>query len=269
MQKAATAGDSSDPLFIASVSKAMRVLETIGESPEPIGLTQIAERTGFGKSAVQRLTHTLGLLGYLEKDPGTRRYRISVRALDLTYGFLSKDPLVSEAMLQLIDARARTGETINMGRLSGTDFIYMVRLPAYRLNVGAALIGKRQPGYCTSGGRAILSLMPRASAEALLDARPLLPLTPHTITDRARILEMTDQARRDGFAITDQEVTMGELAVSAPITDAYGQPLGAVQSSVSTTSWTPARVREDLAPRVVETARLISRARAPASVPRA
>ncbi|MEX2519972.1 MAG: IclR family transcriptional regulator [Paracoccaceae bacterium] len=255
----ATAEAGGDRLAIASVRKAMVVLETVAMHSEPIGLTRIAEATGFGKSAVQRLTHTLGALGYLEKDPSTRRYRLTVRMLDLTYGFLSKDPLITSGMLQLIDARERIGETLNMGRLEGTDFIYTVRMPAHRLSIIGALIGRRQPAFCTSGGRAVLSRMPRMAAEALIDARPLQALTPNTTIDRGRLIELIEQARIEGFSATDQEVMMGELAVSAPITDEYGQPIGAVQCSVSTAAWTFERMRAELAPQVMETARLISR----------
>ncbi len=250
----------TDALTIASVQKAMAVLEAVATQPEPVGLTRIAELTGFGRSAVQRLTHTLGALGYLDKDPSTRRYRLAVRVLDLTYGYLSKDPLIANGMLQLIDARKRIGETINMGRIEGADFIYTVRMPAHRLSVIGGLIGRRQPAFCTSGGRAMMSRMPQAAAEALLDARPRDPLTARTITDRSRILELIDQARAEGFAATDQEVMMGELAVAAPILDEYGLPIGAVQSSVSTAAaWTVERVRAELAPEIMETARLISR----------
>lgn len=251
---------AANPLAIASVRKAMHVLEVIAAHPEPIGLTRIAELTGHGKSAAQRLTHTLGEAGYIEKDPSTRRYRLTVRALDLAYGFLSKDALTNAAMLLLIDARGRLGQAINMGRLEGADFIYTIRMPGHRLSVIGGLIGRRQPAFCASGGRAILSQMPPASVEALLDARPREALTPMTVTDRARLLELIDQARQEGFSATNQQVMMGELAAAAPIIDEYGLPVGAVQSSVSTAEWSFERVRAELAPQILETARLISRA---------
>ncbi|SMF64239.1 transcriptional regulator, IclR family [Tistlia consotensis] len=253
--------ERGEGLFVASVERTMRVLEAVAANQAPIGLTEIAAATGFGKSAVQRLTHTLTSVGYLEKDPATRRYRMTVRALDLAHGFLVTDPLINEGLLHLIDASERCGETVNMGKLEGTDFIYVARLPAHRMNVAAALIGRRQPAYCASGGRAIMSLLPRQEVEALLDARPLRALTPLTTTDRGRILEIVEQARLEGFCATNQEVLLGELAVSAPISDQFGRPVGAVQSSVSTASWTLEAVREKLAPQVMEAARLISRPR--------
>ena len=260
-QPAGRQGVEGDGLYVTAVERAMRVLEVVAARMAPISLTEIATATGFGKSAAQRLTHTLTALGYLEKNPETRRYRMTVRALDLAHGFLITDPLINEGLLHLIDASERAGETINMGKLDGSDFIYIARLPAHRMNVSAALIGRRQPAYCASGGRAIMSQMPATEVEALLDSRELHALTPLTITDRVRILEIIEQARLDGFSITNQEVLLGEIAVSAPITDEAGLPLGAVQSSVSTAAWTLEAVREKLAPQVMEAARLISRPR--------
>src|SRR3546814_17957336 len=92
---------------------------------------------------------------------------MTVRALDLAHGFLITDPLINEGLLHLIDASERAGETLNMGKLDGSDFIYIARLPAHRMNVAAALIGRRQPAYCASGGRAILSQIPQSEVEAL------------------------------------------------------------------------------------------------------
>lgn len=249
---------AADPLFIAAVERAMRVLEIVSHRHAPMSLTEIAAASGLGKSAAQRLTHTLAALGYLSKDPETRRYAVTVRALDLAHGFLSADPLTNAGLLHLIDTREACGETINMGRLEGTDFIYTARLPARRANVASALVGRRQPAYCASGGRAMMSRMSPDDVARLLDARPLAALTPMTLTDRDQVLERIDQARREGFAATDQEVLMGELAVSAPITDRDGASIGAVQGSVSTASWTLDRVRAELAPKVMEAARLIS-----------
>src|SRR3546814_11841720 len=109
----------------------------------PISLTEIAAATGFGKSASQRLTHTLTALGYLEKNPETRRYRMTVRALDLAHGFLITDPLINEGLLHLIDASERAGETLNMGKLDGSDFIYIARSEERR-------VGKECVSTCRS-----------------------------------------------------------------------------------------------------------------------
>src|SRR3546814_15312937 len=104
---------------------------------------------------------------------------------------------------------------------------------ADRMNVGAALIWRWRPAYCASGGSAIMSQMPQSEVEALLDSRSLHALTPMTIVDRARILELVEQARLDGFSVTNQAVLLGEIDVSSPITDAAGRAQGAGSGGAS------------------------------------
>lgn len=253
----AVAGGREDPLFVAALDKAMQVLETIAASPVPLGLTEIADRSGIGRSSVQRLTHTLVGIGYLRKD-ATRRFTLSLRTLDLAYGYLSSDMVVAVAMPHLIDACDRCRETINLSELDGPDIVFVARIPVRRLSIQASIVGRRMPAYCASSGRAMLAHLDDDTVNAILDARPLKGLTPHTITDRAAILDSVAAARHDGFCIADQEILIGQIAVSAPVLDRSGRPLAAVQSAVSTASWTVERVRAELAPLVAETARLIS-----------
>jgi len=55
-----------------------------------------------------------------------------------------------------------------------------------------------------------------------------------------------------------EEAMFGEIGISAPVVNMAGRPVAAVQSSVSTTNWTEKRVRSELAPLILQTARLIS-----------
>jgi IclR family transcriptional regulator, pca regulon regulatory protein len=97
-------------------------------------------------------------------------------------------------------------------------------------------------------------------AEHLLDRSDLTPRTPLTVTDRHLILERLAEARRLGYAVVDQEGLLGEISVAAPVLDYTGRPIASVSIPVPTTRWSVAQVHERLAPRVVATARTISRA---------
>ena len=74
--------DQAGTLFVSSLEKGFRVLEAFREAPGDLGLTEIALRTGLDKSAAQRFTNTLYQLGYLEKDPRSRRYRPAARLME-------------------------------------------------------------------------------------------------------------------------------------------------------------------------------------------
>ena len=62
-----------------------------------LGLSDICRVTGLDKSAVQRFTNTLTQLGYLEKDPRTRRYKHAVKMLDWSVACVRSDRLIQIA----------------------------------------------------------------------------------------------------------------------------------------------------------------------------
>ncbi len=74
-----------DALFVASLGRGIRILEAFDQSPRSLGLAELTELTGMNRSAVQRFLHTWEQLGYLAKDPATRRFALTPRVLALGY----------------------------------------------------------------------------------------------------------------------------------------------------------------------------------------
>src|SRR5262245_40911970 len=81
----AEAARPADALFIASLEKALRVLYAFRDRPRSLSLTDIAAATGLGMSAAQRFVHTWQTLGYLRKDPRSRRYALAPKLLDFSF----------------------------------------------------------------------------------------------------------------------------------------------------------------------------------------
>ncbi|CAA9384611.1 MAG: hypothetical protein AVDCRST_MAG51-21, partial [uncultured Ramlibacter sp.] len=73
-------GDS--PLFMGSLAKCFQVLEALNTAGRAVGLTELAQLAGLDRSGVQRITHTLRVLGYLRQDPATKAFRLSGRMLE-------------------------------------------------------------------------------------------------------------------------------------------------------------------------------------------
>jgi IclR family pca regulon transcriptional regulator len=81
-------GIHEDPLFVQSVARALQVLSAFHRSQSPLSLSAIAEASGVGRSAAQRVVHTLQILGYIERDEAGRGYVPSIRLLDHTHDYL-------------------------------------------------------------------------------------------------------------------------------------------------------------------------------------
>src|ERR1700743_2663317 len=73
--KRANGGESG--LFVASVEKAFRVLDLFKASRVELGLSEVAAKSGIGKSAAQRFLHRLQILGAPKKPRSYSRRPIA------------------------------------------------------------------------------------------------------------------------------------------------------------------------------------------------
>jgi DNA-binding IclR family transcriptional regulator len=89
-------------------------------------------------------------------------------------------------------------------------------------------IGERGPIYCSASGKAILSALPDAEAEAWVTRMPRPRITPRTRTAVAEIMQELRAARQAGYAVAREEAILGVTAIAAPVRNATGQPVGAL-----------------------------------------
>ncbi len=255
---AADPGEPVDRLFVGSIGKCFRVIETLGEHGQPMPLTALSAAAGLDRSATQRITHTLGRLGYLRQHPDTRAWSLGTRLLELGHTVLANDRLRECALPHLEALNQRTGETVNLMELEGAEVVYVARFPSRHAVSVDLHVGSRLPAFCTAAGRAILARMRESEALEVLRAAPREPMTERTVTDLPTLSRLLARARADGFCVNDQEAFAGDLSVAAPILDRAGRPVGAINIAVPTPRWQRRALERDLAPLVVATAREIS-----------
>lgn len=251
--------EARNSLYVTSIEKGIRVMNAfMGE--RALGLAEVARKTGLDMSAVQRFVFTWQALGYLQKDERTRRYHCSPKMLDWALIYQYSDPLIVIAAPALLAMVEETGQAANLGRLVDTEVIYVSRIPSRRARLVGPVIGDRAPAFCTASGRAIMSRLDLAEVEEILDAAVRRQLTRHTIIDRGEILNRIAEARSNGFTIAVEECLLGEITVAAPITSHQGRPIASVNLSMKTSNFSTERVRDEMAPAIVNTAALISEA---------
>lgn len=249
--------DREEALFVASVEKAVRILEAFGQARPEMGLQELVAATGLDKSAVQRYAYTLHRLGLLDKDPVTRQYRPALRSLEFANAYLWADSLIRNAMPKLIDLRQKIGETINMSRIDGGDIVYVVRLPSMRTNYAAMIPGRRVPALNTSSGRCILATYPPEERARAVADWPLRQFTPQTLMDRKRIGELVETAAERGYSLSQNELILSEVGIAAPITGPDGRAVAAVHCSISGLSWSQAEIESRIVPPLLDTANAI------------
>lgn len=244
--------------FIESLSRGFGLLLTLSESPLPLSLTELSHQIHLSKSTVQRLTYTLQTLGYLDRDQETRKFRLGQRAVLLGLSIVKHSDLRKVAFPHLEKTSKEIGETVNLAILDGTEIVYVERIKTQQiLNINLE-VGSRLPAYCTSMGKAILAFLPDARLEKLLKELKLKPQTSNTITSKEVLKKELERVRRRGFATNHEELSHGLRSVAAPVRDAGGQVIAAVNIAVPSSRVQVKRLETVLAQKVIETADRIS-----------
>jgi DNA-binding IclR family transcriptional regulator/sugar lactone lactonase YvrE len=240
----------------ASLEKALDVLEAVGGSPQGIGHLELAARVGLPKTTVYRILSTLVARGMVRRDPLRRVYCLGTRTLELAHKAYAMPDLVAAARQELRALRDLTGETTYLATLDGSETVSLERCEGAHNTRSASVLGVRKPLHCTSQGKAMLSMLGEKERNALVADLPMTHLTQYTITDRRVLKKDLKASAERGFAIDDEEITMGVRCVGAAIVDANGKVRGAISVAGPAFRMTRERVRE-LGPEVAEAARRI------------
>lgn len=246
-----------DPLFNQSLGKGLQVLQTF-MAQRTLTLGEIARLTDMNKASAQRAVHTLEVLGYVGRDPCTRRFRLLPKVIELGFNYLAGHPLVRLAHPYLAQLAQASGETASLTEPVDESMVYIAQIMTTQTIPVLTPVGMRIPMYCTSSGRAYLGCLDDAEVRAVLAAAPREARTPSTLTDVEAILTRIQTARHLGYAINCEELFLGDMGIAAPIVDRHGMPAGAVHLSPPTSRWTLEEATQRLAPLVRDCARSIS-----------
>lgn len=240
--------------YIEALGRGLQILEAFtAESPD-LSLTDIATEVRLDKSTVFRFAYTLEALGYLVRDPDTKRYRPGLRVMRLGFTALNSMGLRQIALPYLKSLSAESGETTNMTVRDGAEIVYVARNRTQQIVSINLNLGSRLPVYCTSMGKAQLIDLSVEELRDLLGEEPYPMLGPKTITTFDALVAELEKTRRKGYAINDEELAAGLRSVAAPIRDADEQIVAAINISVPG-SRVPRREMETiLAPMVKRTA---------------
>ncbi|MFT4014209.1 MAG: IclR family transcriptional regulator C-terminal domain-containing protein [Paracoccus sp. (in: a-proteobacteria)] len=241
-----------------SLGRGMQVLAAFSGAERALSLSEIAQRAGITRSAAQRIVHTLRVTGHLRLSEDGRGFLPDLGILDLTYDYLRLNPLIRRASTALLELRRNLRERVDLSLFDGQRMVYAARMQSKREIFFATLVGHSVPTFCTSGGWAVMALLPDVEVDALLAGADLRPLTPRTLTDPGAIRAQVAQARETGHALALEQIVMGEIALGMAIPDRDGRPVAAIHVAASLAEWEPEEFRRRVAPLAAETVRAIT-----------
>jgi DNA-binding IclR family transcriptional regulator len=241
---------------VRSVDRAAALLLALGDTAGEAGVTELARRLGLHKSTASRLLATLQRRGLVEQDDESGKYRLGLVVIRLAERAERTLDLRGIAMAELERLARLTRETVSLGILDGDSCLTVAQADGPNLIAVGDWTGRSTPLHCVASGKVLLSSM--AEREVLRIVRKgLVAHTERTITELEPLLEELARIRRRGYSTALGEYEMGLNAVSAPVHDARGAVIAAVDIWGPAFRLTPRRIPE-LAAQAREAASAIS-----------
>ena len=241
---------------VKSGGRILDLLDFLAACRQPVFFGEVVAGLGFPKSSTHALLQTLIGRGHVVQDPGGRYLLVEASR----HGFPfhpSEEPLVANALPLMERLRDVSGETVLLSTMNARGDVRRlakcVSRQAVRYDVD---IGSPIAVYCTATGRALLAFRSAEEIDNYLGRVSLLSYTRFTITDRQDLLTILAEVRERGYAVNDQEFVTGSTGVAAPVRDASGAVVAALNLGTLTTRF---REREsELCQLVIDTAAVIS-----------
>ena len=239
---------------VGATETSFAIIERLADHDET-RVSELAHTLGVSKSTVHNHLQTLLSLGYVVKSDD--EYRLSLRFLGLGDRARQRHELYHVAKSEadsLVDA---IGERVQvMVEESGVG-IYIYQSLADQAIRTDSHIGTTVPLHATSVGKAYLAHLSEGKRRDILDGLAFEAETPHTLTDRETLESELAEIADRGYAMNDEERTMGMRAVGAPILSDDDRVLGAVSVSGPKTRMNGSWFREEVPDMVTQSARVI------------
>ncbi len=245
--------------FINSLAKGLSVLQAFSKADHSLTLSEIANSLEANKTTATRLCYTLTELGFIQKD-GQRRYHLTPKVLTLGHSCISGLAWQEVAQFYLESLFKEVQETVNLSILEESEIIYLLRIRKRKYLPFDIRIGTKLPVYCTAMGKVLMAMGASEKIKPIFKTLEFKPLTPRTIKSLDQFMDELEKVRKKGYAINDEELSIGNRAVAAPIADKQGYAVAAINIAAPTPAYSRSQMEKILASKVIQTAREISEA---------
>ena len=214
---------------VNSLSKGLRVLEAFSAERPEMTLSEVARAAAIDPGTAFRMLNTLVMLGYVARMPEGKKFRLTLKVIDLGLHAIGRSDLRELSRPILRSLVGEISEAASVGVLDGADILYVERVRAGLTRLGVDIrIGTNIPAVSGVIGHAILAFLPAAERERVLAIKPRRGELAVFQFSKGELKQTLQAVRRQGYAMQDSAFGNGLRILAAPVLDVDGYPLAAV-----------------------------------------
>lgn len=244
---------STDRQFAMNLARGLMVLRAFTAHAPLLGNRELSDRTGLPKPTISRLTYTLALMGYLDRDKSSQKYRLGPGILSFAYPYLAGLPVRHVARPLMEQLAQQTGCNVNLGVRDRGDVVYVDAVRADRADMYRPDVGGMSPLLSSSSGRALILGSPPAEQAAILN---FLRLADRGVYERYEPIFVEDRRRFSqwGYCMSCGDWKPDLHAIAVPINMPDGAPLMAMNCTLAAAEAPREVLAQEIAPLLKQTA---------------
>jgi IclR family pca regulon transcriptional regulator len=225
------------------------------EQPFPT-LSDIARATAMPAATARRCLLTLEELGYVIRHG--RHFLLRPKVLELGAAYLESMNIEQLTKTHLEDLARKTADSAALCVLDVSEVVYVARASVRTLVRLEAHVGSRFPAHATSTGRVLLAGLSIERLQQYFQTADLEAFTERTVIDPAKLRLLIEDARRTGYAVVEDELAYGVIALAVPVLDPQGRVVAALNTSSHSRKINKPRLLRDRLPMLQQVGRQIS-----------
>lgn len=242
MPHSKTQAKRKSPYQIQVLDRALALLEVLAHQGPDLTLAQISELLKLHKSTAHRLIMVLERHRLIERNSNTGKYRLGLKLFELGTKAIGQLDLRERARPFLERAVLEVGETVHLCVYDDGEVVYLDKVEPTRSVRLASSVGRRNPAYCTSVGKAMMAFLPEAQVELAAAKHGFRQLTRRTISNMLELKAELAKVRKLGYALDNEENEEGVCCVGAPVWSFGPHPIAAISVSGPTFRMTSEKI---------------------------
>lgn len=213
---------------VQSLDRAFDIIEALGLSRGGMSISKLCQATGLHKSTVHRLLSAMKSRGYVLQEENAA-YRLTFKVCELANRVIDGVSLVNVAKPHVKRMSDLSRETTHLVCREGNNTVYLIREECLETVVRVVSnFGMHRPMHVSAVGKSIMAAMSDDEIARYWREVEAKPITPHTICDLDALLADIAQTRLRGYAVDNEENTLGVRCMAVALGDYLGRSLAAI-----------------------------------------
>jgi len=219
------------PTSIQSLDRALDVLQALA-TPEGMTLSELATHLNQSPATMHRVLATLEKREFVEISQDHQIWNIGPEAYRAGAAFLRRSNVVERGRPVMRMLMMETGETSNLGiEMRGGHVLFVSQVETHESIRAFFPPGTLSPLHASGIGKALMSTFDEARLNHQLGNSKLERFTAKTIHSISQLKAELLKIRERGYAIDDEERTIGMRCVASPVLNVHGEAIAGISVS--------------------------------------